>query len=846
MPGVRFVNLQYDDCTAELATVRERFGIEIVSFPEVDLMNDLDEAAALSASLDLVIAAGNAAGEIAAALGIPVWRLESFGRHWTSLGTEGFPWHPRVRIFRQPHEGGWGELLAQVAEALTRFVAAPPALSHAPIDTASTQDLYRRGLALQEHNELEEAALCYHEALRRDPEQAEIHNNLGNLHLKRGNLTRAEEFYQQALRIRPEYVEAWNNLGVLFGKRRQISEATVCYQTALGLRPTLFEARYNLANMLQEEGDPTLAEEHFRQAFQQGVDTALLWNGLGLAVRDQGRTEEALACFAEAQKRAPDDVRIRWNIGLTHLIRGELNPGWDGYEQGYDRMRRTERGFGFPHWEGRYVPNATVLVYAEQGIGDEILFASCLPDLLPWVGRCIVECDPRLGALLSRSFPSIEVHAVDRENRDWLASVGPIDFQCPIGSLAVYFRRHLHNFPRQLGYLLPDPEKRTAWRKRLATLAGEKIKVGISWRSRLVGGGRARFYSRLAEWKALFAVSGVLFVNLQYDDCTAELDEVRTLYGVEVVQFSDLDRLQDLDGVAALASALDLVIAPPNSVAEIAASLGVNVWRLDAALPNWPTLGTEYMPWHPTMRLFRQERLGDWGSVLTRIADALAQRSSRAALDRWVESDRPAFLPYQAPKEAGEMTGQLLAQLVKPGSVVVQIGTNGGAVTLALARAVGDTGWVIVCEDRPEAFRRLQANVLRHGYHRVLCHLARLCAQPGELPAWRAHPWDLPVSCDPESDLRQAQERVPCHTVDGLALPACDLLVIDAERREAEILAGAWQTLERYRPLLGLGRYRYESSIGLIALLESRKYQSLAQGVGQEDALLLAYPVVSD
>ncbi len=834
VPGIHFVNLQYDDCSAELAAAQKRFGVEITGFPEIDLMNDLDEAAALTANLDLVISAGNAAGELAAALGLPVWRIETFGRHWTSLGTDAFPWHPRVQLFRQAQPDNWREVLARIALALANFVPSPQPSAI----TCSSQEQYRRGLVLQERNELEEAALCYQESLRLDPDQAEAHNNLGNLHLKRGELTAAEGCYQQALRVRPDYVEAWNNLGVLYGKRRQINEASTCYQTALELRSDLFEARYNLANMLQEEGDPVSAETHFRIALQQGVDSALLWNGLGLSVRDQGRTEEALSCFAEAERRASEDVRIRWNTGLTHLMRGELAPGWNGYEAGHDKMRLALRGFDFPRWDGRYAPNATLLVYAEQGIGDEILFASCLPDLLPWVGRCIVECEPRLGALLARSFPSVEVYAVARDNREWLATVGKIDFQCPIGSIATYLRRHLNSFPRQPGYLLPCPEQRTLWRKRLAELGGGRLTVGISWRSRLVGGGRARFYSQLTAWGALFSVADVTFVNLQYDDCTEELAAVSTQFGVQVIQLRELDLLNDLEGVAALSSALDLVIAPPNSVAEIAAAVGCEVWRLDAALPNWLSLGTNTMPWHPLMRLFRQERLGDWAGVLKTVANTLATRASRAALNRWI-----GHTLSQAQHEARLITGQLFAQLVKPGAVVVQIGTHGDAVTSALAKAVGDSGLVIVFDERPEPMHRLQASILQQGFSCVHYGGERIGARPEELPAWRAYPWDLPISNDVETDSLRMNEPVPCRTLDSLELPACDLLIVDSEGRETEVLSGAWQTLSRHRPLLGLGRYRYEVSMSLIASLETRGYQSLAQGVGQEDAVLLAYPI---
>ena len=856
IPGIKFVNLQYDDCAEELAEVHKQFGIEIITFPELDLMNDLDGAAALSASLDLVIAAGNAAGEIAAAIGIPVWRLEAFGRHWTSLGTEQFPWHPRVRIFRQSHCGEWNTVLEQIANNLRTRIQEQNNIypewgvinysSDIPHEENKLQGLakYQIGLELQEEDKLDAAIYCYYEALRFDPNRADAYNNLGNIYLKRNNLSDAENCYRQALRILPNYAEAWSNLGVLLEKRNYKNDALLCFETALDLNGNLFETRYNFANLLQESGDPILAEEHFRIALRQGIDTALLWNGLALAIRDQGKFAEALDCFAKAQQRDPNEARVHWNIGLTHLIMGDLPKGWAGYEWGYNVMRGTVRGFEFPEWDGKYVPEATILIYAEQGIGDEILFISCLSDLLPWVGRCVLECEPRLAPLVKRSFPEIEVYGVMRDDQEWLNRVGTIDYQCPIGSLAYYLRRNLASFPRLPGYLLIDQEKRTFWRKRLAELdsSGINLKVGISWRSRLVGGGRARYYSRLNQWGEIFSVSRVKFINLQYDDCTAELAEVEEKFGIKIIQFSDLDRLNDFDNIAALTSALDLVIAPPNSVAEIGAATGAEVWRLDAKLPSWPRLGTDYMPWHPTMRLFQQEQLGDWENVLRKVAQELAKRVTHTTLNHWTQS--ATLFTNSVSQENGMASNLLLAQLVKPGAVVVQIGAGQIEIIRSLAKSVGENGRLIIFEERPGIFRRVQADLFREGLNCVQCWPDCISDKIEELPAWRVYPWDLTRSANLDADLQRANSLVACRTIDSLDLPACDLLIVDCEGREQKVLSGAANTLAKYRPLLSLGRYRYEPSESLIKFLENHRYQALIQEITIDTILLLAYPIV--
>lgn len=821
-------------------------------------MNDLDGAAALSACLDLVIAAGNAAGEIAAAIGVPVWRLEAFGCDWTTLGTDQFPWHPRMRIFRQRRWGEWNYILEQIAhnlriqsQGLSNINPDWGIINYTnsvPSEEQQAQGLekYQIGLELQQDDQLDEAIHCYYEALRFDPNRADAYNNLGNIYLKRKNFTDAENCYRQALRIVPNYAEAWSNLGVLLEKRNYKNDAIVCFETALDLNGNLFETRYNFANLLQDSGDPIRAEEHFRIALRQGINTGLLWNGLALAIRDQGRFAEAIECFTEAQRIDPNEARIHWNVGLTYLIMGDLPKGWAGYEWGYNIMRGTMRGFPFPEWEGKYEPTATILIYAEQGIGDEILFASCLNDLLPMVGRCILECEPRLAPLIKRSFPEIEVYGVMREDRDWLNQIDQIDYQCPIGSLGYYLRRNLASFPHRPGYLFPDQEKRAAWRKRLAELdnsrSGITLKVGISWRSRLSGGARARYYSQLNQWGDLFAVPNVQFINLQYDDCTAEINEVEKKFGVTIIQFSDLDRLNDFDNVAALTGALDLVIAPPNSVAEIAAATGVEVWRLDVALPSWTKLGTNYMPWHPTMRLFQQEQLGDWSGILKKIAQELTQRATQTRLNYWIESS--AVFPNGVSQEQEDLGDALLVQLSKPGAIVIQIGVEQSASIHALAKAIGENGWLIIFEERPGRFRRLQADLFRNGLNRVQCWPDQIGDKNVHLPAWQVCPWDLMHSANPDADLQWANNLVSCRTIDNLNLPACDLLILNAEGREQNILSGALHTLARYRPLLSLGRYRYEPSESLIAFLEKQQYQALIQEISPEKILLLAYPMI--
>lgn len=262
-----------------------------------------------------------------------------------------------------------------------------------------------------------------------------------------------------------------------------------------------------------------------------------------------------------------------------------------------------------------------MLVWQEQGVGDVILYAGMIPDLLEQGARLIVECELRLVPLLARSFPqarvvmrSDPVHALTREAR----------WQSPLGSLCRWLRRHEADFPRRGPYLVPDATRVSELRKRYREL-GQGPVIGISWRSSNYKVGKQKSLS-LSEWAPLLALSGATFVNLQYGDCREELLSLKQDFGVTVHHDETVNSLQDLDGFAAQVAAMDLVISTSNSTVHFAGASGVPVWTLlsrgEALLWYWFQEG-EDSPWYPSMRLFRQELPGDWSGLLARVRGAL-------------------------------------------------------------------------------------------------------------------------------------------------------------------------------------------------------------------------------
>ena len=266
-----------------------------------------------------------------------------------------------------------------------------------------------------------------------------------------------------------------------------------------------------------------------------------------------------------------------------------------------------------------------IVVYAEQGVGDEIVFASCIPDLVDQSPRKIfLECDPRLEPLFARSFPDVHVCGKEPDHDlSWVGSQVKLDYSISIGSLPKFFRTRVEDFPCRASFLVPDQKLVEKWTKRLADL-GEGIKIGISWR----GGQTARVVRKksipLASWKALLCLDAI-FINLQYGDTSEDIGQLEKEQNTYLHDWNDNDPLKDLDNQAALISALDLVITVGNSTLHMAGAVGADTWGLLAHVPDWrwPESFGNYPPLYQSVRLFRQQHRSDWDSVVKEVEKSL-------------------------------------------------------------------------------------------------------------------------------------------------------------------------------------------------------------------------------
>ncbi|MFD1627096.1 tetratricopeptide repeat protein [Azospirillum griseum] len=687
VPGITFVSVQYGPCEEETAAAERRFGVTIHRWADLDLKDDIDGLAALMANLDLVLSPAMSAGELAGALGVPVWRF--CGPDWTQLGSAVRPWFPTMRLFQPAPGGGLDGALNRIAQELQRLCegsgqnAPPPTVdddlvraveAHRAGDAERALSLYGQvlnqdagnitalhlsGLLLHQQGQSDlgerrvaasvaaspdyvaaqvslgtirlalarhqSAILCFRNALALRPEDEAAWSNLGNALAAVRCFSEAERCHCHAVAVAPDRPDLHDNRGVILARMDRLAEARLGHYLALSLDATCATAWSNLSIVarrmaLHHEADRAgQAALALNPAFCDGLTNR------ARLLREVGKPDQALRLCDRALALNPHSAAAAFNGGLVRLAKGELALGWSGYDCRFDpdALGAGARAPGVPVWGGEALTNRTLLVWREQGIGDELMFATCLPSVMAQAKRVIVECDPRFVLLFSRSFPN----AVVRPAPTHLAHrVEDADAHAPLGSLPRHARTTLSAFPATPSLLKADGAAVSAWRQRLDAL-GCGLKVGLAWRSGQLDAERAPDYTRLDEWGPLFSVPGVTIINLQYGDCEEDMATARRLIGHAPHVFPDLDLKNDLDGSAALMTALDLVITPATSTGELAAALGVPVWRVGRS-GDWTALGTAVRPWFPSMRLFLTAQGQRVADVIPSVVSALSGLSS--------------------------------------------------------------------------------------------------------------------------------------------------------------------------------------------------------------------------
>lgn len=478
------------------------------------------------------------------------------------------------------------------------------------------------GSALYAQDRHAEAARAYASAVQLAPDDLAARVNLGSALERAGKEDAAEMAWRDALERDPGCVEAACNLASLLVKVGRAEEAQSFADLAVRIRPESLEAHMRRGDVLLERRRPLEAAEAYRRAHEIAPDSARALVGRGWALEIAGKVAAGLACYEAALGRDPEYIQAHTSRAGALLAMERFGEGWDEYDW---RLRAPEQAafhgrLPFPPWRGEPLAASTVVFYGEQGLGDQILYASCIPEIMAAAASCHIECEPRLTALFRRSFPGAVVHSADEE---WWRAERPLHFKIAAASAPRYLRRTAHDFPDHRGYLRADPQKSSRWCARLQAL-GPGLKVGISWRGGVQGTGRAWRSLALDELVPPLTTAQATFVSLQYGPCEAEIDALARSRGATVHHWREA--IDDYDETAALICALDLVISVPTAVVHLAGALARPVWILAPIRPEARYgLQGRGMRWYPSATVYRQEAFGDWCPVIAEVTEDLRQ-----------------------------------------------------------------------------------------------------------------------------------------------------------------------------------------------------------------------------
>jgi len=514
------------------------------------------------------------------------------------------------------------------------------ALKASEIDGGNAKALHVLAMALERMGHLHKALVTYERAFQLDPEDPELLINLGltawNLKLTKG----AEQMFRLYIAARPDSPLGYNNLGSVQCDLGQPEVAIETLRDAINRMPHETILWNSFATVLAEEGRADESLVFYNESIRLEPGFARAYHNLGYAFQHLGRLEEALENYDKALTLVVDPGERRETAhsrSICLIGAGKLEEGFREYEiRNSDRFRAyLHHMIEAPRWTGQDLADMKLLLVGEQGLGDEFMFANVLPDIqrdLGPKGLLQIAVDPRLVPLFQRSFPDAEVGAYDDKTLidndgnkalrlvPFASKANTPDMWAPMGSALQYYRKSLGDFPRQ-AFLVPDSARVKDFRHALAALPGKK--VGLCWRSMMLGAKRAKYFSPIEGWGPLLKTEGVSFVNLQYGDSAAEIARAEEMFGIKIHSIPGLNLRDDIDGVAALSAALDLVLSAPTAAAAAAASVGAEVWFLTAGR-TWPQLGTNEYPWYAKTCVYSPEKFGDWAELMPKVAARLA------------------------------------------------------------------------------------------------------------------------------------------------------------------------------------------------------------------------------
>lgn len=789
--------------------------------------------------------------------------LRRFARR---VGGQAAPASPAPASSAEPKRGDGTDLRTLVTHASAdsasgRFADALARLAAGLVRAPSDPDLLMaRAATLLACSRLREAADAATRAVAARPRVTDLAALLllGRIAFQPGEHAGAEHWFREAVAAAPGAIDAHAGLAAALHAQDRIDDAIAAYARVLAIDPRHFDGLIALGNCHLDRGDLADAEARFRQAIDVDAERAVAWRFLGLALDRCDREDEAIAAHrraVELETRHGDDVAAF--LGLAASLRdagrfaealstlepnlqrlrgadaqllyghmllavGRLPEGWHHSEFRWmtEHFLARRPRYARPVWSGQDVQGKTLLLRAEQGMGDTIQF-SRYAALVKALGATVHVAVPSELVTLARGIAGVDrvftIHADE--------AASDFDYYVPLLSLPRVFGTQLETIPADVPYVAADPVRVAHWAARLRS-DGRSLRVGLVWGGNPLNA-EDRFRSLpLQALAPLAGIAGVRFYALQKGP--REREAAAPPAGLDLVNLAP--ELADFADTAAAISQLDLVISVCTSVAHLAGALGKPLWVMLHHAADWRWL-TERSdsPWYPTATLFRQTRRGEWDDVVERVKASLEAWTGRTTPDapihvRTVPGALPRFKrPREAPgfragfsavaetrfgiveylPDAGDLGDSIgwygewrqleleqLIPMIRKGATVVEVGSGIGAHVLALAAVLGEAGHVIACESDPLLRRILRANVAANRAYGVTIMPRRLGA---------ASRVDAEGSCEAGAASDAAE------TLDDLWLDRLDWLKVNADAALPELLDGARETLWRLRPCLHVG-----------------------------------------
>ena len=540
---------------------------------------------------------------------------------------------------------------------MNRFSNAPPSGSNSAVLAVLIE-----AMRLEKEGRYEDSLARCQAFLKLSPRHPDAMHLLGVLAMHQGRLDEAADTLRKTVKLSPKLADAYINLAHVYSLQQRWRERADTLKAALTLLPGHPQILSDIGKCYEYLSRWSEAADFYQKALAAGADPVGTWVNLSAVLLRIGRYDETEAAIASALARDPgnamahvnravlrdlqgdldaalpaidaaiaahpDHVDAHYHRALALLARGRFKEGWEEFDWRFKRPagQTHHASYPLPYWQGESLAGRSLLIWTEQGPGDEILLGTMIPDVIGQADHGVIACTPRLIPLFARAFPTASVVSLGAADAAMAITPRP-DVQASLSHLGRYLRPSFESFPTQAGYLKADSARAAALRERYLSRAAGKRLVGISWRSAAVLASGEKS-TELRDWHKLLKQPNVQFVSLQYGDVKSEVARAAKDSGIDIIHDSSIDPLKDLDAFTAQVAAMDDVISVSNTTVHVAGGLGKPVSVLVPAsygrIWYWFLDRTD-SPWYPSLRLFRQGRGQPWSEVVDAVVDQTAR-----------------------------------------------------------------------------------------------------------------------------------------------------------------------------------------------------------------------------